>query len=132
MKLLSFMLWSAASLATDAFTVLPQIKACDRSSVKLSATNKAESDSWQNQIGRLLATGLVTASLWAAPAIVQDSFVGVNAPEFMTSSVANAKQMASASGSRVNKDPESLLRYGLPINSKEVGRLTQFRRWTFS
>lgn len=34
--------------------------------------------------------------------------------------VANAKEMASGSGSRVNKDPESLLRYGLPIQNKEV------------
>jgi hypothetical protein len=33
---------------------------------------------------------------------------------------ASAKEMASGSGSRVNKDPESLLRYGLPIQSKEV------------
>jgi cyclophilin family peptidyl-prolyl cis-trans isomerase len=36
------------------------------------------------------------------------------------SNVAVAKEMASASGSRVNKDADSLLRYGLPINSKEV------------
>ena len=34
--------------------------------------------------------------------------------------VVNAKEMASGTGSRVNKDPESLLRYGLPINNKEV------------
>ena len=34
--------------------------------------------------------------------------------------VASAKEMASGSGSRVNKDPESLLRYGLPIQNKEV------------
>jgi len=31
-----------------------------------------------------------------------------------------AKEMASGTGSRVNKDPESLLRYGLPIQNKEV------------
>lgn len=33
---------------------------------------------------------------------------------------AMAKEMASGSGSRVNKDPESLLRYGLPIDNKDV------------
>ncbi len=38
----------------------------------------------------------------------------------IASSVANAKEMASGTGTRVNKDPESLLRYGLPINNKEV------------
>jgi hypothetical protein len=31
--------------------------------------------------------------------------------------------MASGSGSRVNKDAESLLRYGLPIQNKEVRTL---------
>lgn len=36
---------------------------------------------------------------------------------------ASASEMASASGSRVNKDPESLLRYGLPIDNKEVREL---------
>jgi hypothetical protein len=34
--------------------------------------------------------------------------------------IVNAKEMASGSGSRVNKDPESLLRHGLPIQNKEV------------
>ena len=34
--------------------------------------------------------------------------------------VVSAKEMASGSGSRVNKDADSLLRYGLPIKSKEV------------
>eukprot|EP00536_Pseudo-nitzschia_multiseries_P010451 jgi/Psemu1/259002/estExt_Genewise1Plus.C_3190021 len=37
--------------------------------------------------------------------------------------VAGAKDKASATGSRVNKDAESLLRLGLPINSKEVREL---------
>jgi len=37
--------------------------------------------------------------------------------------VAGATDKASASGSRVNKDAESLLRLGLPINSKEVREL---------
>lgn len=34
-----------------------------------------------------------------------------------------AKEMASGSGSRVNKDADSLLRYGLPINSPKVRTL---------
>jgi hypothetical protein len=36
------------------------------------------------------------------------------------SGTAFAREMASGSGSRVNKDPESLLRYGLPISNPEV------------
>lgn len=124
MKLLSFLLWSSTIVASEAFTLQLSQTAFARQDVKLSASGGSssnESDSWQNQVGKLVTTGLVTASLWAAPAIVQDTFVGVDgAPPVLTSSVASAKQMASASGSRVNKDPESLLRYGLPINSKEV------------
>jgi len=38
----------------------------------------------------------------------------------MHPAAAVAKEMASGTGSRVNKDPESLLRYGLPIKNKEV------------
>lgn len=34
--------------------------------------------------------------------------------------VSYAKEMASGSGARVNKDADSLLRYGLPIQNKEV------------
>ena len=85
--------------------------------------------SWSNHLGKMLTTGLLTASLWAAPtALVQNQVIYSNiiinnnlvGTEIVSSSVANAKQMASATGSRVNKDPESLLRYGLPIDSKEV------------
>lgn len=42
----------------------------------------------------------------------------INAP--LLTPHAAAKEMASGSGSRVNKDPESLLRYGLPIANKDV------------
>ena len=120
MKFLPLLL-SSTAFSASAFTLQPFEKAFSRQNVQVAASNDAESDSWQNQVGKFVATGLVTASLWAAPAMVQNTFVGMDAPQILTSSVANAKQMASASGSRVNKDPESLLRYGLPINSKEVG-----------
>jgi hypothetical protein len=66
-------------------------------------------------IGKALATTfLVTASLWSAPAVTSTS------PFFPNGQQAMAKEMASGSGARVNKDAESLLRYGLPINNKEV------------
>lgn len=45
-------------------------------------------------------------------------------PAFVTNTVSvSAKEMASGSGSRVNKDAESLLRLGLPIKNKEVRKL---------
>lgn len=69
-------------------------------------------------------TGLaIVASLWVAPAFmatIADHFPMIDNHAIIASSVANAKEMASGTGTRVNKDPESLLRYGLPINNKEV------------
>ena len=68
----------------------------------------------------------LAAVLWAAPATmagnVATTFPSAAGNDVIASSVAMAKEKASGSGTRVNKDPESLLRYGLPINNKEVGR----------
>ena len=72
--------------------------------------------SWDQMARQTLTTAFVAASLWSAPAFMPNSN-----PVFPTST-AVAKEMASGTGSRVNKDPESLLRYGLPINNKEVRR----------
>ena len=67
---------------------------------------------------KAVAAMFVAGALWAAPsAMSQVPALGTANPITM---VAYAKEMASGSGSRVNKDPESLLRYGLPINNKEV------------
>jgi hypothetical protein len=67
----------------------------------------------------------LTTTLWTAvPAVDLLSFVfpasSDSRPPLLVAMTANAKEMASGSGSRVNKDPESLLRYGLPISNKEV------------
>ena len=65
---------------------------------------------------KAVASALVAGALWAAPAATNVLLP----PNHFVTSIASAKEMASASGSRVNKDAESLLRYGLPINNKEV------------
>jgi len=69
----------------------------------------------------------LAAAIWAAPATiagpVTSHFPSATDRNVIASSVASAKEMASGSGTRVNKDPESLLRYGLPINNKEVRQL---------
>jgi len=70
----------------------------------------------------------LAAALWVAPATMAgpmaSNFPNVaSGNNVIASSVASAKEMASGSGTRVNKDPESLLRYGLPINNKEVRQL---------
>jgi len=75
--------------------------------------------------GALQATAL-SALLWLSPMTISVGAwkkVEPLSSWITTSIVANAKEMASGSGSRVNKDPESLLRYGLPIKNKEVRKL---------
>jgi len=69
----------------------------------------------------------LAAALWVAPATMAGplsstfpDYVANNNNNMILSSIANAKEMASGSGTRVNKDPESLLRLGLPIKNKEV------------
>ena len=68
----------------------------------------------------------LAAAMWVAPATMAGPLSSTfpnyiaNNNNMISSSIANAKEMASGSGTRVNKDPESLLRLGLPIKNKEV------------
>jgi hypothetical protein len=69
------------------------------------------------------ATTVLTVGWWScsiAFPYLPKSYDNHNSINPIVLNVANAKEMASGSGSRVNKDPESLLRYGLPIQNKEV------------
>ena len=69
------------------------------------------------------ATTVLTVGWWVSSVAVPflpQSYDNTNNFNPIILNVANAKEMASGSGSRVNKDPESLLRYGLPIQNKEV------------
>jgi hypothetical protein len=81
---------------------------------KTAFTRHQATASLQEHVAKTLAAAVFAASLWAAPAS-DLPFLG---PQ--STSTAIAKEMASGSGSRVNKDPESLLRLGLPINNNEV------------
>ncbi len=70
-----------------------------------------------------VAATLLAGAIWASPAAIVGDVPSSNPflNEIRTIVVADAKEMASGSGSRVNKDPESLLRLGLPIpKDKEV------------
>jgi hypothetical protein len=78
--------------------------------------NKQNKNEWQNVLQRMAVTTLVTATFWSGANIIPSQ----QYESFFTVPHAVAKEMASGSGSRVNKDPESLLRLGLPINNKEV------------
>jgi hypothetical protein len=96
---------------TSAGAFAPSTNSPHRISTELKASPK-----WlQQKAQQTVVTAAVAASLWSAPAFLDST--GFVPSAFST---ATAKEMASGSGSRVNKDAESLLRYGLPINNKEV------------
>lgn len=91
--------------------------------------HRAVSDNWrgiQDNVKSVVAATLLAGSLWASPsALVSTVGSGDGSPVWMdgitSTVVADAKEMASGSGARVNKDAESLLRYGLPIpKDKEI------------
>jgi hypothetical protein len=92
---------------------VPLVSAFQQASHPKTAFTRHQA-SLQDHVAKTLAAAVFAASLWAAPAS-DLPFLG---PQ--STSTAIAKEMASGSGSRVNKDPESLLRLGLPINNKEV------------
>ncbi|CAJ1962637.1 unnamed protein product [Cylindrotheca closterium] len=71
-----------------------------------------------NVVAKALATAAMTAFLWAAPMPLTHELHG-------SSYIANAVEKASGTGSRVNKDADSLLRLGLPIKNKEVRGLQE-------
>lgn len=86
----------------------------------------------QQTLYKAFASVLMTATFWTAPALIESELQQQNSLSnlsWMTptslSTVVSAKEMASGSGSRVNKDPESLLRLGLPIQNKEVRTQTK-------
>lgn len=89
------------------------------SATALHAENK-------NGFSTFCATAAMSALLWGSPGMVAEQATTHQLPFGLNGVVeqhvvAGAKDKASATGSRVNKDAESLLRLGLPINSKEVG-----------
>lgn len=99
-----------------------QIKS-QASTTSLSAHNNVFKSIEENVKGAVAATFLAGA-IWASPAALVGGDVYSSNPflnEVRSSVVADAKEMASGSGSRVNKDPESLLRLALPIpKDKEI------------
>lgn len=115
-SILAVIALSTGSLTlVDAFGIRPETK-----TVKTTTTNapaKAQQVPWHDVLGKVVCSGLVAASIWSAPMVnLDDGGHMMVQPQ----NVAVAKEMASASGSRVNKDADSLLRYGLPIKNKEV------------
>jgi len=120
MKFTSFAL--LASCTTSLAFAPASIKPQTHSQLNAHRQNEVFKSIENNVKGAVAATFLAGA-VWAAPAALIGDMSSTNPflNEIRTSVVADAKEMASGSGSRVNKDPESLLRLGLPIpKDKEV------------
>jgi hypothetical protein len=108
---------------TSTLAFAPSQTRTQTSSTSLEAHKNVFKSMEENVKGAVAATFLAGA-IWASPAAMFSGDVASSNPflnEIHSSVVADAKEMASGSGSRVNKDPESLLRLGLPIpKDKEV------------
>jgi hypothetical protein len=98
----------------------------DRDSIKEKHNQNLISNIKPLQMGlaSLLFAVALTSTTVLSPTIMIPSSNNDNhvlpSIQLTSSSVAMAKEMASGTGSRVNKDPESLLRWGLPITNQEV------------
>jgi len=84
-----------------------------------------------NVLSNCYAIAAMSALLWGSPTMLAEQAsthqyqfpFGLNdviEHNVMANAGGGAQDKASATGSRVNKDPESLLRLGLPINNKQV------------
>ncbi len=126
----------AATTASTTIAFAPNALNTHPSSAATTLNLQANNDngtkikSFPDQVKGIVASTVIAAALWASPPPALFDNMNMDAAtnannQFMnaiqTSMVADAKEMASGSGSRVNKDPESLLRLGLPIpKDKEV------------
>jgi len=131
----SLLLLGLSAASVDAFATRGQIANTRVRTVPVYATKQHNEDiiadalkSADATVKGALSGMAIAAALWAAPATMAGPLTShlpraVSGNDVVASSVASAKEMASGSGTRVNKDPESLLRYGLPINNKEVRQL---------
>ena len=108
------------------FLMPPQHEPQPGDAEKKGALLKQNSDS----VAKVFAVTVLSAFLWSSPLITSqphDRHIRFG----LDKNIAIAKEMASGSGSRVNKDPESLLRYGLPIDNQEVGGFKIIQSFVF-
>jgi len=96
--------------------------------------NHNKNSNINNVFSNCYAIAAMSALLWGSPTMLAEQAsthqyqfpFGLNdviEHNVMANAGGGAQDKASATGSRVNKDPESLLRLGLPINNKQVREL---------
>lgn len=106
---------AAAALRTPAVLSTHASRAC-RTAVSMGPGDRLASGihHWQRTAVTATISALLLFSAPDQPACV---------PTLLGSSAAQAKELASGSGSKVNKDPLSLLRLGLPNQGKDMREL---------
>jgi len=118
-------------LATNAFisNSIGSTNAFGIGSTSLLRMSHEEEGRWQQ---KAMSAVLTSCVLWNGifafdvDNVVDHQSINMNHPRNVhvhMANIAQAKEMASGSGARVNKDADSLLRYGLPINCKQVRNL---------
>ena len=125
-----FYILAVTPLSVTAFTNNPSLNT-RQTAVAATTTGTAlhaERNINNNVFTNICATAAMSAFLWASPTMIAGQVSthfagntgGLNDIIQHNGMAAEARDMASATGSRVNKDAESLLRLGLPIKNKEV------------
>ena len=125
-----FYILAVTPLSVTAFTNNPSLNT-RQTAVAATMTGTAlhaERNINNNVFTNICATAAMSAFLWASPTMIAGQVSthfagntgGLNDIIQHNGMAAEARDMASATGSRVNKDAESLLRLGLPIKNKEV------------
>ncbi|EWM29410.1 peptidyl-prolyl cis-trans isomerase [Nannochloropsis gaditana] len=121
-------------IPADAFLVpASPLRAQASSLLTMEATKDPQTPGspWINLPRKILAPATLAFATWQSTFSFQPGILGASSsvfPGFETVQSAHAARPSNApssAGSRVNKDAESLLRYGLPINSKEARELQE-------
>lgn len=116
------------SCVTSAIAFAPSsFSSSTGSNSKLQSVNNDWMESIQKNLKGAAAATFLASAIWASPPAILNTINALHSDgnpmlqQIQSSVMADAKEMASGSGSRVNKDAESLLRLGLPIpKDKEV------------
>jgi hypothetical protein len=108
-----------------AFSPVPIPVSIPKTQLKAQSSSSSSNDI--NLLAKAAATACMTAFLWGSPTVLVEKMVSMPSmntvvipPVIVEQTMASAVEKASGSGSRVNKDADSLLRLALPIHNKEV------------
>ena len=115
------------STSFNPFVPRPLLKSSE--STVQTATPHSRSNPTANPTAPFLLPFFLASSLiFTPPPTTSSAVLPQFLPQFLQTPSASAKEMASGSGSKVNKDAESLLRYGLPGIPKEGEALREALR----